>query len=178
MKKLCQVSVVGVVFCVAMMAASPAQAQFPEGHSMTFHDVSGFIIDCVDFVKCNQAECPMRWLFDGTQCKYTNIDGDTEPGITHTTATCRNLDYGGGFPVSNFSAHILCNRNRQANWTWFFPAFPTGHCVMSSVLRGTPFGNLNDATSGVTIINKFSCDDTFGRPANKSVKFGSRSPSN
>jgi hypothetical protein len=173
MKKLFQVAVIGAALGMAMMVSSPAQADFPEGHSMTFHDVVGSIIDCVDFVRCNKAECPMRWYFDGTQCKYANIEGDHLPGITVTTATCRGLDYGGGLPVTDFSAVLACNRNRQGNWTWFFPFFPTGHCVMSSTLVGTPFGSLNDGTAGVTMISRLTCDDVFGRGA-KPVSLRSR----
>ena len=183
MKKLSGVVAIGVVFCMAMMAASPAQAVFPERWSMTLGDAFGNFIDCVDFVDCNQAECTARFFLAGKQCKYENIAGDDSPGITKTKITCSSMLYGGGFPIRNWTAHVVCDRNGSANWTWNAPIWGTGSCTFMGFMRGTPVGipNLNEGLSGVTLAGfaangRGTCSDFFG-PA-RPLELRSRIPKN
>jgi hypothetical protein len=158
--------------CVVALAASPAHAIFPVGHSATLHNAAGFVDDCVNFRNCNKDTCPAQFLFANKSCSYTKPTADVEPGVTETTITCNNVNLAGFNPTRTATYTCRCDRNGSSNWFWVEQA--TGSCACSALYEGIliPGGrvNLDDSLStvfiaGVAPNGRGTCEQLFvGRP--------------
>lgn len=140
---------------IVVSTAAPVNAQqtdfFPERWSMNMYDISGFWVDCVDVVKCNQATCPMNFFFGGP-CSYANITETTGPGQTATTFTCQNHVLAGFFPTKQLNGTITCDKRNISNWSYTGGTPGPGACSITVQEKNViGFGSFTESMSGITI---------------------------
>jgi hypothetical protein len=140
-----------VILSIVLLAATPAQAEFPEGWSVAWFDVGGGFNDCVDFRPCTDAGCPARFFAADKKCTYTEPENFGFQQ-TRTTITCNNFNWLGFVPVQKFRLNVTCSREGGAFWRFVGGTFATGSCAAEVVYRnfGGP-ADFNEGYSGITI---------------------------
>jgi hypothetical protein len=163
-----------VILGIVLLAATPAQAQFPKGWSIGLID-AGFlgVVDCIDFratQACkNEATCPANFLFAGKTCTYTNPPEEFGNQASRTTIVCNNINWGGFLPTQKVTMHVVCTREGDSFWRWTAGDFASASCSFETALRnwgGTPT-DFNESLIGITIAGtrpngRGTCADVFG----------------
>jgi hypothetical protein len=145
-----------VMVVVATMAVAPAQALFPERYSIVFFDITGALLECVDFTNnCTDGTCQAKAFFAGKNCSYDQVVADhAGPGRTSTTMTCNNIVYGGLYAARTVISDINCSRKGEAWYRFTAGTFGPGSCgaeVYYKNMLGIPGFNQNEGQGGVTI---------------------------
>lgn len=167
-RNILRVLVPVAALCVILLAASPAKALFPEGWSFAWQDVTGGIVECVDFISCGQASCPAVALAAASTGQYENVTGDFETGRTRTTVKFSRIFWApAGFfgPTRQVILDVTCSRLGFGLWTFVGLNGAPASCGAEATLKGHFFfGNINESYSAVTLDQGVTCVDFFGGP--------------
>ena len=141
---------------------APAQAEFPSGWSMVFFDVSGSLMDCIDFA----ATGGVAYAFlAGRSASCTAVD-TFEPGRSRLSCTWRNVDWS-FFAPNTREVIIDVTCSRWGSPFFGFNGFGAGSCGAAvSYKRLDQYGlnmTFNEGYSAATIGARRKCSTIFAR---------------
>ncbi len=152
---------------------APAQAQFPEGWSMLFFDVTGFLMECVDF---SQDGTAYAYLYADKAGSCTTVD-EFEPGRTRLECVWRNVDWSFFAPnTKRFDLDVTCTRWGGVYYFVGSPG-PASCAAGASYKRVDQYGanfTANEGYSAATIGSRRKCSSIFGPAAKHSEVYEAR----